>query len=521
MAMHSGSGSPGAHNRRTRWDGAIAAAYASLVGLAVVVILKEMTGVVSVLDALAEVILSWIPLGLFSVLIGIFGTAAKAWLFVGITLTLILISAGAGRLVTRAAGDSPHRLWRTGFSFGAGTLAALALFMVWAIDVRAGGVLTYVALMKVLLCVAAAAFVVGLVLPLTLSLLRSVAAPIDRPPADQSRRRVLATAGLGLMGIVSVAILGQEVERIRTGEAVAASGGTLPSPITPNDQFYVVSKNFIDPRVDTGDRTWTIRVEGMVHTPRSFSATDLQALAGPDFVSTLTCISNPIGGPLISTAAWTGAPLTRVLAQSGLDPNATTVVFHGTDGYADSLPLAKAIAPTTMLVWAMNGAPLPRRHGFPVRVIVPGRYGIKNVKWLERIEVISGEYEGYWQQKGWTKVGEVKTESQIRVPGDKAIVHAHDAELAGLAFAGDRGVRMVEVSVDGGDSWHMATIDINPSARDLSWVLWHLPWQPAPGTHTLLVRATDGTGALQTSDHAPTLPDGASGWHRIVVGVID
>jgi hypothetical protein len=152
-------------------------------------------------------------------------------------------------------------------------------------------------------------------------------------------------------------------------------------------------------------------------------------------------------------------------------------------------------------------------------VIVPGRYGIKNVKWLERVEVISGDYKGYWQQKGWTNVGEVKTESQIRVPGDKAIIHANSAQLEGLAFAGDRGVRKVEVSLDHGATWRLATIEANPSPNNLSWVLWRLPWQPTSGTYTLLVRATDGTGALQTNAHASPLPDGASGWQRIVVGV--
>jgi DMSO/TMAO reductase YedYZ molybdopterin-dependent catalytic subunit len=511
MATNERRNSPATKNRRSRWNGAIAGAFAALVGLAVVVALKETTGVVSMLDALAEVILSWIPIGLFSALIG----------FVGIAALLMLIGATAGWLFAPPASASPRTNWRAGFSFGLVALAALSLFMIWAVDLRVGGVLTYPELAKVLICVAAAALAFGLAFSLTLSRLRSVAAPYpaDHPPTDQTRRRLLGNAGLGLTGIISVVILGQEVARVRSGEAVVASGGELPDPITPNDEFYVVSKNFIDPRVDVGDRNWTIRVEGMVQTSRSFSAADLQALADPDFVSTLTCISNPIGGPLISTATWTGAPLARVLERSGLDPNAATVVFHGSDGYTDSLPLAKAIAPTTMLVWAMNGEPLPRRHGFPARVIVPGRYGIKNVKWLERVEVISGGYEGYWQQKGWTKVGEVKTESQIRVPGDKAIVHANDAELAGLAFAGDRGVRTVEVSLDGGDTWQTATIVANPSPQNLSWVLWRLPWRPAQGTYTLLVRATDGTGARQTSQHAATLPDGASGWHRIVVGV--
>jgi len=506
---------------RYRWNGAIAGAFAALVGLAVVVILKETTGVVSILDALAEVLLSWMPLRLFSALISIVGTAAKAWLFVGITALLMLIGAATGWLFMPASGDTARPIWRTGLSFGLVALGLLAIFMIWAVDLRVGGVLTYPALTKVLLCVGTGALAFGIALALTLAWLTGFAgpSPSDHPPANQARRRLLENTGLGLTGIVSLAILGREVSRVRSSEIVVASGGKLPAPITPNDEFYIVSKNFIDPRVDTGDRNWTIRVDGKVGTPRSFSAADLQALAGPDFVSTLTCISNPIGGPLISTATWTGAPLVKVLEQSGLDPTAATVVFHGSDGYTDSLPLAKATAPTTMLVWAMNGEPLPRKHGFPARVIVPGRYGIKNVKWLERIEVISGDYKGYWQQKGWTKVGEVKTESQIRLPGDKAIVHAADAELAGLAFAGDRGIRKVEVSLDGGNNWQNATIVANPSPQNLSWVLWRLPWRPSAGTYTLLVRATDGTGALQTSEHAPTLPDGASGWHRIVVGV--
>jgi DMSO/TMAO reductase YedYZ molybdopterin-dependent catalytic subunit len=521
MTMNADTKFSGATNRRTRLAGALAGAFAALVGLAVVIVLKEITGIVSILDALAEVLLSWIPVGLFSALIGIFGTAAKAWLLVGIAAMLILIGALAGCFVAPPTSRAARPNWRTGFSFGTIALAVLALFMVWAVDLRVGSVLTTPALIKVLLCVAAAALAFGLIFALTRTWLRRLTAQpaVDHPADDQARRRVLEAAGFGLIGIVSLAILGREVARVRSGEAVVASGGELPEPITPNDQFYVVSKNFVDPRVDTSDRNWTIRVDGNVRTPHDFSRPELEAMAGPDFVSTLTCISNPIGGPLISTAKWTGAPLAKVLEQSGLDPNATTVVFHGTDGYTDSLPLAKATAPTTMLVWAMNGEPLPRRHGFPARVIVPGRYGIKNVKWLERIEVISGDYEGYWQQKGWTQVGMVKTESQIRMPGDKAIVQAESAELAGLAFAGDRGIRSVDVSLDGGDSWQTATIVANPSLQNLSWVLWRLSWKPTPGTYTLLVRATDGSGALQTSKHAPTLPDGASGWHRIIVGV--
>jgi hypothetical protein len=196
------------------------------------------------------------------------------------------------------------------------------------------------------------------------------------------------------------------------------------------------------------------------------------------------------------------------------------VVFRGRDDYADSIPLAKALAPETALVWAMNGVDLPRSHGYPLRAIVPGRYGIKNVKWLERIELVREDYQGYWQQRDWTDDATVKTSSRIDAPREKGIVPAAEATqigVAGIAFAGDRGISKVEVSLDDGQTWQEATITDRPS--QLSWVIWHLPWQPAPGTHTLLVRATDGTGALQTAERADPLPDGASGWHEVVAGI--
>ena len=175
--------------------------------------------------------------------------------------------------------------------------------------------------------------------------------------------------------------------------------------------------------------------------------------------------------------------------------------------------------PTTALVWGMNGEPLNAAHGAPLRAIVPGRYGIKNVKWLERIELSSADEEGYWQRRDWTEEGVVKTSSRIDAPRPRGIVRADEAELAGIAFAGDRGISKVEVSTDGGATWRAAAITDRPSA--LSWVIWRLAWSPppAPGTYEVVVRATDGTGELQTEERAPTLPDGASGWHEITVGI--
>jgi len=175
--------------------------------------------------------------------------------------------------------------------------------------------------------------------------------------------------------------------------------------------------------------------------------------------------------------------------------------------------------PEPHIVWAMNGEPLPRLHGVPVRLIVPGLYGIKNVKWLTKITVTDEDYKGYWQQRGWTDDGIIKTSSRIDVPGDRGVIAAGPTEIGGIAFAGDRGISKVEVSTDDGQTWREATIRDNPSPAGLSWVIWTLPWQATTGAYTLVVRATDGNGSLQTSDEAPDLPDGASGWHRITVGV--
>jgi len=508
--------------RRDRWRGAAAGFLAALLMLAVIVILRNATGASSLLDALAEVILAWMPLWLFSALLHFFGTSAKAGLLVGILALLALAGALLGRSFARQTAGARRVQWGRGITYAVASLFALGLFLVWALDLRTGGVLSGTRLLVALGCLAAALAVFGLALPLALAVLRRTEPRpgADQHPVDLARRRLLTRAGLGLAGVAAMAVLGREVARVHSSEAVAAAAGRLPDPITPVGDFYVVSKNFVDPRVDTSETNWTIRLDGLVEQPLTLSASELRALAGPDFVSTLTCISNPIGGPLISTGRWSGAPLATVLRRAGVKPGVVDVVFAGRDGYTDSIPLAKALAPTTALVWAINGQPLPRAHGFPARVIVPGRYGIKNVKWLERITLVDTTYEGYWQQQGWTNVGIVKTESQIRVPQDKAIVRASQAELAGIAFAGDRGIRKVEVSLDGGATWQEATIVANPSPTNLSWVLWRLPWHPAPGTYTLVVRATDGTGAVQTSRHAATLPDGASGWQHVVAGVV-
>ncbi|HYH12807.1 MAG TPA: molybdopterin-dependent oxidoreductase, partial [Thermomicrobiales bacterium] len=350
--------------------------------------------------------------------------------------------------------------------------------------------------------------------------------PASRPQLEPvaeaaaiDRRQAITLAGLGAVAVGALAVIGRDVARVAGRKTVGAvSAGTISPAITPADDFYVISKNFIDPSPERGDE-WALEVGGLVERPGRITRTELEELAGPDFVSTLTCISNEVGGPLIGTARWTGAPLSSVLRHVGVRPNAVDLIAEGEDGYTDSFPIERALAPEPHIVWAMNGEPLPRLHGVPVRLIVPGLYGIKNVKWLTKLTVSGDDYRGYWQDRGWTESAIIKTQSRFDVPRGRDVLAAGTHEIGGIAFAGDRGISAVEVSFDDGESWEEATIAENPSPAGLSWVVWTMTWQAKPGGYELVVRATDGEGNLQTEETAPPLPDGASGYHRVSVGV--
>ncbi|HJW58672.1 MAG TPA: molybdopterin-dependent oxidoreductase, partial [Actinomycetota bacterium] len=241
------------------------------------------------------------------------------------------------------------------------------------------------------------------------------------------------------------------------------------------------------------------------------------AMPGVEQYVTLQCISNLVGGDLVGTAKWTGVPLARVLERAGgAGRGAVRVVFHAVGGYSDSLPLAKALDPATVVAYGMNDRSLPRAHGFPARIIAPGIYGMKNVKWLERIEVVDYDYEGYWQRSdGWDNIAEIKTASRIDLPRELTEV-SEAAVVAGLAWAGDRGIRRVEVSLDGGATWLPATL-----RRELAraaWRQWRFPLSPGgAGRRTITVRAVDGRGDLQTAKEAPPHPSSASGYHQVDV----
>lgn len=289
--------------------------------------------------------------------------------------------------------------------------------------------------------------------------------------------------------------------------------------ITPADDFYVVSKNFVsDPSVNQAG--WKLTIDGAVTKPYSLTYNDLLALPQQQQYETLMCISNPVGGDLMGNAFWEGVPLSQLLAQAGnLDEAAADIILHGADEYTDSIPLTKALEPATLVALHMNNAPLTQAHGFPARLMVPGIYGMKHVKWLQRIEVVTSDYLGYWQKSGWSDPAPVRMTTRIDTPRSDAILDPKQKlVIAGIAFSGDKGISQVNVSTDDGRTWQQATLKRPPSA--ITWVLWEVPWQsPQSGSYRIIAYAVDLDGNVQSPEMAPPAPAGSSGYHRVQVTV--
>lgn len=339
-------------------------------------------------------------------------------------------------------------------------------------------------------------------------------------PGEAGRRRVLGGMLWGGAAVFSLGALGvllREFGRLASFTSTAPPAG-LPHELTPVADFYHVSKNLTDPVVQR--ESWSLRVDGLVNTPFTARYGDLTAMGSQEQYATLHCISNATGGNLISNGQWRGVPLRSLLERAGLRPGVEDVVFTCADGYTDSIPLAKALEPGTLLVYEQNGEPLTPEHGFPARVLVPGIYGMKNAKWVTMITAVDTDYEGYWQRQGWDDAARYQTWSRIDVPSKGAAVAAglEGVTVAGVAFAGDRGISRVDVSSDDGQTWLPATL--RPPLGPLTWVLWECQWYPPrPGNYTLRVRATDGAGEPQTAEVAFPFPRGATGHHQLAVTV--
>jgi DMSO/TMAO reductase YedYZ molybdopterin-dependent catalytic subunit len=360
-------------------------------------------------------------------------------------------------------------------------------------------------------------------------------ASADAPdrPRDPSRRILvasMATGGLALvlgasdlgrrLGLSQVEQRGFSLPYLREAVDPGASpvfhaiSGLTPR-LTPRGRFYVVDQALADPMLDPS--SWRLRVFGRVRRSMAISYDELLRLRAVERFQTLECISNPVGGDLISTARWEGIPLAEILDRAGIGPGVVEVVFRSADGYSDSLPIEVAMNEGTLIAVGMDGEALPLEHGYPARVLGLGTYGMKNPKWLTSIEVVDSPYTGFWEERGWSRDAIVKTTARFDTPSPGSSLFG-STMISGVAFAGDRGISRVEVSTDGGETWSEAQLEA--ALSPLTWVRWRYPW-PArvPGTHTLRARAFDGGGTPQSRAFAPPHPDGAGGYPVIAVSV--
>ena len=335
-------------------------------------------------------------------------------------------------------------------------------------------------------------------------------APVGEPMA---RRAFL----VGLGGVAVAAASGGLVKKLYDDSSLPYDGQSVSGPgletITPNDKFYVVTKNIIDPVVRKS--AWRLEVGGLVDKERTFGFEDLASMPSVRQEMTLECISNPVGGHLISNAVWKGVPLRRLIEAAGPGKDAKDVILHAADGYTHDITFDKAMEETTLVAYEMNDEPLSDRHGYPARVLVPGYYGEGSAKWVTRIELFDRNVEDrYYGKQGW-KSTRVHTFSRFDVPttgGETLKMKDGKIHLKGIAFAGDRGINKVEVTTDGGDTWNRANLDYTPSK--IAWVFWSYDWKPEKtGEYNINVRATDGEGSLQVEEHSSINPDGSTGWN--------
>ncbi len=334
-------------------------------------------------------------------------------------------------------------------------------------------------------------------------------------------RRALILGGLGVLIAGGGVGLLRRLYRIATFSYDGTQyKGRIVQPITPNDLFYCVTKNVIDPRVNVD--LWHLEVNGLVQNPTTYRFQDLKGFNQVEQETTLMCISNGLDAGLISNAVWKGITLRDLIDPAGPMADARRVRLFGVDNYTDTIPLEKALDPTTILASAMNGVDLPHRHGYPLRAIVPGYFGEKHVKWLTRIELAGEDVKGFYETQGWGPDFMTPTRSRIDAPDHESRFSlgqlSGPIEVKGIAFGGDRGVSRVEISDDDGETWTDASIHY--AGTKLTWALWTYEWRPdGPDDYTLVVRATDGEGAVQEWEEDRSPFSGVTGFHKIAVHV--
>ena len=474
-------------------------------------------GAPSVVLEIGSLLISLQPPGAKQVVVDLFGTNDKLALNVAIVIGALVIAAALG-VVARF-----HRPWTT---VGFAGIAVLGLFA----SLRDP-------LVEPLLAVAAAVLGVGVAYGVLGWLLRLATPSGVAEMPDWERRRFLGSS----IGVAALALVGGGVGRLLLNSraeaapapaAIPAAVDPVASPapaaelavpgisplVVPNRDFYRIDVELLTPHLDASK--WSLSIDGMVDHPFTLTYPELLAMEMHEEYVTIACVSNEVGGDLVGNALWKGVRLRELLDRAGVQPGATQIVGHSFDGFTAGFPTAWLDDPKreALVAVAMNGAPLPPEHGYPARLIVPGLYGyVSATKWLTTIGLTTlGAFDGYWVPLGWAKEAPILTQSRIDVPRDGSSVTAGQVAVAGVAWAPDRGVSGVEVQIDGG-KW-VAT-EMSAPISDATWVQWLYRWSATPGTHLISVRATDGTGTIQTAQVTRPAPDGARGHHTIGVTV--
>ncbi len=513
--------------------GWLAPAAAGALGAGVAIAVSELgaglvPGAPSLVTAIGSLVISLQPPGAKELMVNLFGTNDKVALNILVLVVALVVAALAGILAAR-------RRW-----------LGVAIFVAFGILAAAAGLRDPLSAPALAVANAVVAVVAGLAA--LLGLLGLAAASGARgasddpvaafPSPEWTRRRFLIASAGTLGGVIVAGSAGRSlIDTHHADEIVSSSkipAAFLPVPplaadqalaipgitpiVIPNDDFYKIDTTLLVPRVDPA--TWKLDVTGMIANPLSFTYDELLAMPLYEQYVTIACVSNRVGDHLVGNALWTGVRLKDVLESAGVQPGATQIVGRSVDGFTVGFPTSWAMAPERepMIAVGMNRQPLPANHGFPARLIVPGLYGyVSATKWLAEIQLTTREaVDGYWVPLGWAKDGPILTQSRIDIPADGASVPSGVVNIAGVAWAPDRGITRVEVRVDNGP-WQAARISRPISSA--TWVQWTLPWTTTPGAHNLEVRATDGTGNVQTDQVSDPAPDGARGHHRILVMV--
>ncbi|WP_227488267.1 molybdopterin-dependent oxidoreductase [Brachybacterium subflavum] len=514
--------------------------WSALAGIASGLVLLAVSGVCSLafssssapLIAVGGAFVDVVPPGVKDLVIGLFGTRDKLVLGISMLLVYAVVTGLLGVLAGKRPRTAAVLLAVLGVGAGVFVLTRAQNSAADVVPTLAGTVLAVVALLVL----------VGRPVPSSSADGRDAPAPADapssataRPPAPAPPRRALiagtgvlaAIVAAGAQGLATSRDLSRKVAQfvlptpskraspIPAGAQVDLAG--MPPFVTPNGDFYRIDTALAVPRVDP--TSWRLHIHGLVD--RELELDFSQLLDEPMVEShvTLTCVSNVVGGDLAGNATWIGVPVARLLERAGVKDGADMVLSRSADGFTASTPLeALTDGRDSLLAVGMNGSPLPPEHGYPVRMVVPGLYGyVSATKWLTELTVTRfADQTAYWTSRGWSERGPIKTASRIDVPREGKDVEA-DGEgavmIGGTAWAQHRGVRSVQVQIDDGD-WLDADLGAEVTAD--TWTQWSLRWADArPGEHTARVRATDGTGELQTSQHADPAPNGASGWHTI------